>query len=152
MDKEQAHYDKPDSLFNLRDAKALVDAHRAPAQVALAISFAQAGNPDGKITDEAMGLMGYGPLLSTLGVPLRYGRPWTAAEQAAHDPVIVIDTNLAQKLFGKENAVGLSLSLDTGRFRVIGVFAPWKSRTQFIGLTQNRGGPLGRNTAILCAR
>ncbi|MEO8802362.1 MAG: ABC transporter permease [Rudaea sp.] len=146
VDKDRPGYDKSDSLLNLRDAKALVDAHRARTQVALAISYARAGDLDGKITDEALGLIGYGPVLGTLGVPLSFGRTWTAAEQASHDPVVVIDTNLAQKLFGKEDAVGLSLNLDAARFRVIGVFAPWKSRTQFIGLTQNRGGPLGRDT------
>ncbi|WP_240601748.1 ABC transporter permease [Oleiagrimonas sp. MCCC 1A03011] len=144
-DANDAAYDTPQSLLNLRDAKALVDAHHADSQFAQAQSLAQVSTTDGKHSDRVIGLLGYGSLLSTLGVPFRYGRPWTEAEQTAHAPVVVIDATLAEKLFGTSDAVGRSVTMGTGTFRIIGVTAPWKPRMQFLGLTQNAGNLLGQD-------
>lgn len=141
MDAQEqvSKYGQGDSLLKLRDAKALVDAHRAPAQVALVTSYTQVENPDGKQSDNVEGLLAYGPALQELGVPLRYGRPWTPAEQASHAPVAVIDSQLALKLFGIANAVGRSVEMSRHRFRVIGVTAPWKPRTAFVDAASNSG-------------
>ncbi|MGH8146134.1 MAG: ABC transporter permease [Rhodanobacteraceae bacterium] len=131
--KSHSPYDSPDSDLKLRDAKALVDARTATMQVALAHSSPQVGNPDGKQSESVSGLLAYGPVLQEFRVPLRFGRPWTRAEQAAHAPVLVIDGTLAEKLFGTVDAVGHSVEMHKHRFRVIGVTASWKPRTDFIG-------------------
>jgi putative ABC transport system permease protein len=144
IDKDNNDYDKPHSYLNLLDAKALVDAQRARQQVALAQSYTLVGRPDGKQSDQVQGLMAYGPVLGMFGVPLRHGRPWTAEEQAAQVPVVVIDSGLAQKLFGKEDVVGRSVSMGGHSFRVVGVSAPWKPRTQFFDLARNQGNVLGQ--------
>lgn len=141
---DTSSYSAPDSLLKLRDAKALVDAHRAPEQVAVAWSLTRLGTPDGKPSAQVVGLMAYGPVLTTFGIPLRHGRPWTMAEQAAHDPVIVIDTKLAEKLFGKANAVGRSVTFGSRQFRVIAVTAPWKPRVKFLGLVHHNNNPVGQ--------
>jgi putative ABC transport system permease protein len=112
--------------------------------MAVAWSLTQLGTPDGKQSAQAVGLMAYGPVLTTFGVPLRHGRPWTVAEQATHDPVIVIDSQLAEKLFGTENAVGRSITFGSRQFRVIAVTAPWKPRMKFLGLGHHGGDPLGQ--------
>jgi putative ABC transport system permease protein len=143
VDKDNDY--EPDSLVKLRDAEALVDAHRADRQLAVTHSYTMLSNPDGKHSEQTIGLMAYGPVLDMFGVPLRYGRPWTATEQAAHDPVVVIDSDLAVKLFGTENAVGRSVKMGRVRFRVIGVTAPWSPRTQFLDLGKNTSGVLGQN-------
>ncbi|WP_329741135.1 ABC transporter permease [Dyella sp. A6] len=145
LDKDDPHYTKPDSLLKLSDAKALVDAHRAALQVALSQSLTQFGTTDGRKSTQAYGLIAYGPALQTLGVPLRYGRAWTAAEQASGAPVVVIDTHVAHKLFGKDNVVGRSVTLGKRSFRVIGVYAPWKPRLQIFNLGQNAGSSLGQD-------
>lgn len=144
LDKDNNDYAKPASYLNLIDARALVDAQRARRQVALAQSYTLVGRPDGKQSDQVQGLMAYGPLLDMLGVPLRQGRAWTTAEQAAQAPVVVIDTRLAQKLFGKENVVGESVSMGARQFRVIGVSGPWQPQTQFLDLPRNQGNVLGQ--------
>lgn len=143
--KDYTQQDKPDSYLTLADAKALVDAHRARQQVALAQSYQRVGNSDGKSSDQVLGLMAYGPVLDMLGVPMRHGRSWTAAEQAARAPVAVIDADLASKLFGMQDAVGRSVAMGTRSFRVIGVSAPWNPRTQFLDLQRNEGNVLGQN-------
>ncbi|HET8899479.1 MAG TPA: ABC transporter permease [Rhodanobacteraceae bacterium] len=143
VEKDNADYAQPDSYLALRDAKAVVDAHRAPAQVALAQSMTTVGKPDGSVSDQANGFIVYGEPLSILGVPLRQGRPWTAAELAADAPVVVIDSKLAEKLFGTEQALGQSLRMGSKTFRVIGVTAPWKPHTVFLDVRRNQNNPLG---------
>jgi putative ABC transport system permease protein len=144
VDKDNPDYKQPDSLLKLADARALVDAHHAVQQVAVAQSLTPLGDTDGKKSEQAYGLMAYGPALQVFGVPLRYGRPWTEAEQTSNTPVVVIDAYVAQKLFGTENAVGRSVMLGQRSFRVIGVSAEWKPRVQIFNLTQNSGGVLGQ--------
>jgi putative ABC transport system permease protein len=130
--KDKPAYDTPDAALKWRDASALVDARPGTSQVALAQTQQQVGNPDGQQSDVVNGLLAYGPVLRELGVPLRFGRPWTRGEEASRAPVVVIDSHLAQRLFGTENAVGRSVEIEHHRFRVVGVTAPWKPRTQFI--------------------
>jgi putative ABC transport system permease protein len=144
VDKDSPDYKQPDSLLKFSDARALVDAHRATQQVAVAQSLAQFGRPDGKRSAQAYGLMAHGPVLQVFGVPLRYGRPWTEAEQASAVPVVVIDTEVAQKLFGTEDAVGRSVTLGQRSFRVIGVSEPWNSRVQMFDVQQNQGTVMGQ--------
>jgi putative ABC transport system permease protein len=138
-------YRKPQTYLLQADAKALVDAGRARQQVALAQSYIRVSDVDGKEADQVTGLMGYGPLMQMLGVPLRFGRTWTSLEQDAHDPVVVIDANLAQRLFKVENAVGRSVKMGERAFRVIGVSAPWRPRTQFLDLQRNMDSVLGQD-------
>lgn len=149
VDKDNPDYKRPDSLLKFSDAKALVDAHHAIQQVAVAASLTQFGRPDGKRSEQAYGLMAYGPALQTFGVPLRYGRPWTDAEQASAAPVVLIDTEVAQKLFGTENAVGRSVMLGKRSFRVIGVTAPWNPRVRMFDVQQNQGAVLGQKEMFL---
>ncbi|HEX7325009.1 MAG TPA: ABC transporter permease, partial [Rhodanobacteraceae bacterium] len=132
VSKDHPAYTKPDSLLYWRDAKALVDAHKASQQVAVTQALAQVSSPDGKHSSTAFGLMAYGPVLQEFGVPLRFGRPWTRDEEASHAPVAIIDSKLAEKLFGTADAVGRSIEIKQHRFQVIGATAPWKPRTAFL--------------------
>ncbi|GAB3793637.1 ABC transporter permease [Dyella agri] len=145
VDKDNSDYKQPGSWLKLADAKALVDAHRARQQLALAQSYTEIGNPDGKQSDQVNGFMAYGEPLGMLSVPLRYGRPWTMQELATRAPVVVIDSDLAQKLFGAVDVVGRSVLMGGKPFRVIGVSAPWKPHTVFLDLSRNQGNPLGGN-------
>lgn len=145
VDKDNPDYKQPDSWLTLRDAKALVDAHRARQQLALAQSLTMMDSSDGKHSEQVWGFMVYGEPLGMLGVPLRHGRPWTAQELAARAPVVVIGSNVAQKLFGNTDAVGHSVLLGGKPFRVIGVIAPWKPHTVFLDLHRNESNPQGSN-------
>lgn len=131
-------YSSPDALLNWRDAEALVDARRAPA-VALAVSRTQVGTRNEDPSDTVDGLLAYGPVLQELGVPLRYGRPWSIEEEGAHARVAVIGSKLAMKLFGTTDAIGRSVEMNKHLFRVIGVTAPWKPRTHFIDTGPDAG-------------
>lgn len=136
------------SYLKTVDARALVDAHRTRRTAALAQSMATLDNPDGSHSEHATGLIGYGPLSGLLGVPLRYGRPWTPAEEAARTPVVLIDADIARKLFGRENVVGRTVEMDGHAFRVVGVTVPWHPRTQFFDLSRNVGNVLGQDESF----
>lgn len=141
---ERPEYKKADSYLTLRDAKALVDARRASEQAALAQSYQRISDLEGKQSTQVMGLVAYGQALDLLGVPLRHGRAWTRTEEEDHVPVVVIDTTLAQSIFGTDDAVGRGIRIGQSVFRVIGVVADWKPRTKFLDLPQSEGQVLGR--------
>jgi putative ABC transport system permease protein len=121
--------------IKMADAQALVQEHRAVRQAALAGLDADVSTAEGEHVQKAQSLLGttseLGPMF---GVALRYGRNWSAAEDAARAPVAVIDVDLAQKLFGTGNAVGRSIRLDKAVFRVIGISTPFAPQPHFFGL------------------
>lgn len=143
-DPDNPAYKSADSYLRLSDARALVDAPLAGRRAALAQSVAELSNAEDTRHEQASGQLVYGPLLQMFGMAFRQGRPWTAQEQAAQAPVVVIDTALAQSLFGEASALGRSVAFNHHLFRVIGVIAPWKPRINFYDLERNQGSALGQ--------
>jgi predicted permease len=62
---------------------------------------------------------------STLGIPLLFGRSFSAADRPGGPPVAVVNRRLARELFGTENAVG----------RHIMACGPFDAATEVIGVT-----------------
>jgi putative ABC transport system permease protein len=97
--------------------------------------FADETSDDGKHTENSQVMLATSAqFMPMFGVALRYGRNWDATEENARLPVVTIDTDLARKLFGTENAVGRSVKLKKTLFRVIGVFEPFAPQPRFYGL------------------
>ncbi len=127
----QANYRR----IKLADAQALLSAHRAVRQAVVANMAADEISADGKHAQRAQLILATSAdFVPMFGVALRYGRNWTAAEDAAHAPVVLIDTELAQKLFGTVNAVGRRVRLRNTLFQVVGVIAPYAPQPHFYGL------------------
>ena len=123
--------------IKMADAQALLTEHRAVRQAALAGLDADVSTADGQRQQKGQSLLGTtSELLPMFGVALRYGRNWSAAEDAARAPVAVIDVELALKLFGTGNAVGQIIRLDKAMFRVIGVSAVFAPQPHFYGLAR----------------
>lgn len=70
-------------------------------------------------------------------VPFRYGGPWDRNADAKPEAVVVISSQLNERLFGGADSVGRSLRLRDREFRVIGVLAPWRPRVRFYDPTQS---------------
>lgn len=64
-------------------------------------------------------------------VPMAYGKPWTATEDAARARVVVITTELNDKLFGGANSVGKHLRIDDTTFQIVGVMDEWRPSPRF---------------------
>lgn len=72
-------------------------------------------------------------------VPFQYGGPWDKNADAKPEPVIVIDQNTNQKLFGGVNSVGRTVRLEDRNYKVVGVLGPWNPPVRFYDLTQGLG-------------
>lgn len=59
-------------------------------------------------------------------VPFQYGSGWDDAADKTPEPVIVIGSEMNQKLFGGIDSVGRSLRIEDRNFTIIGVLAPWR--------------------------
>ncbi|MEY2169822.1 MULTISPECIES: ABC transporter permease [unclassified Rhodanobacter] len=126
--------DGPDASDNLTwpDAMALLKAHRAVRQAAMAggsllLRPAGAGlrpfNVDGRYATA--------DFFALFGVPFERGSGWSAADDAASAPVVVLADTLARKLFGAANAVGRMVRLGEHDYRVIGVTQDWQPSPMF---------------------
>ncbi|MGC1547871.1 MAG: ABC transporter permease [Rhodanobacter sp.] len=121
--------------IKMPDVKALMASHRATRQAAMADMTADVETIDGKHVQQFQELLATtSDFVPMFGVALRSGRSWSSAEDDAHAPVAVIDTNLAQKLFGNANALGQSIHIKDTVFRVIGVVSPFAPQPHFYGL------------------
>jgi len=78
-------------------------------------------------------------------VPFQYGSGWDDAADKAPESVIVIDSEMNQKLFGGVNSVGRSLKIEDRYFTVIGVLEPWRPTPRHYDPT---GNPFRKPEAI----
>jgi putative ABC transport system permease protein len=68
------------------------------------------------------------------GVPLQYGSAWSSTEDESKARVVVISSQLNNKLFGGKNSVGKTLRLQQADFRIIGVLGDWRPNPHFYDL------------------
>jgi putative ABC transport system permease protein len=64
-------------------------------------------------------------------VPFEYGNGWGAAEDDSKARVVVITSQLNDKLFGGRNSVGQIVRLQEKDFRIVGVLGDWHPNPHF---------------------
>lgn len=64
-------------------------------------------------------------------VPFLYGSGWDSSADGAAEPVVVLGKKLNERLFGGENSVGKSLTMQGIRFQVVGVTDRWEPTPRF---------------------
>ena len=77
---------------------------------------------------------------SMFEVPMRFGSPWSAADEEAARDVVVLSRELSEKLFGPANPVGRTVRMDGGEWQVVGVADTWKPRPRYYRLINGNGG------------
>lgn len=70
-------------------------------------------------------------------VPFRYGSGWSRSADEKPEPVVVISSELNDRLFGGENSVGRKVRIEEREFRVVGVLDQWRPPVLFYDMTQN---------------
>jgi putative ABC transport system permease protein len=121
--------------IKMADAQALLEAHRAVRQTALAGTYADVSADDGGHRQKEQFLLATtSEFVPMFGLALRYGRNWTAAEDRDRARVAVIDVELAEKLFGTGNVVGQRIRLNEALFRVVGVTSVFRPQPHFYDL------------------
>jgi putative ABC transport system permease protein len=129
---------QPEDMMDYHSAVDLWSAHRADRQALLADSQIKVRAPE--MNRPPLMLM----MLSTTSdffpmfdVPFEYGSAWTPQEDASRARVVVISSDLNDKLFGGKNSVGKTLRLRDSDMRIVGVLKPWRPSPQFYDV---RGG------------
>lgn len=145
---------EPPDMLTYTDAMALMRAHVAPRQTALyptgfALTPADAQLRPFKVQGRAV----YADFFAMFDVPFQYGAPWSAADDEGRGDVIVIDSNLDDKLFGGANSVGKTINLDDHDYRIVGVLGRWSPQPRVYDVMNEKFGKvegvfLPFNTAI----
>ena len=81
--------------------------------------------------------MAFSDFFPMFDVPFRFGSGWDRAADAKPEAVVVISSELNDRLFGGANSVGRSVRLVDREFRIVGVLAPWRPRVRFYDMTGN---------------
>ncbi|GAB3440452.1 ABC transporter permease [Massilia solisilvae] len=72
-------------------------------------------------------------------VPFKYGQAWTEAEDKAGADVVVLSTDLAERLFGKTNPVGKQVRMSGYSYQVVGVADHWKPLPRYYHIISGNG-------------
>jgi putative ABC transport system permease protein len=105
-----------------RDAVNLVDAKIGERRVALygiSVPIEPARTDMSAFSEQ--GLANTHDFFAMFEVPFKYGQPWTEAEDKAASDVVVLSTELADRLFGNENPVGKTVRMKGFTYKVVGV-------------------------------
>jgi len=117
------------------DAEELLRQARAPKQ-ALMTGGGGIVEPQGDLKPFSIGAryasFGFFPMFD---VPFLHGQGWSATEDEAKARVVVISRSLAERIFGRANAVGEELRMDGHALRIIGVTADWNPQPRFYDIS-----------------
>ena len=70
-------------------------------------------------------------------VPFQFGDGWDAAADQTEEHVVVLSAEMNQRLFGGEDSVGRTMTMNNELFRVVGVLAEWMPMPKFYDLNNN---------------
>jgi putative ABC transport system permease protein len=128
---------EPNDSLTWPDAMALLHAHRAERQAAMAGGTLL-------LTPQRAGLQPFdingryitSDFFAMFGVSFIDGNGWARADDPAHAHVVVLAESLARKLFGAANPIGQTVDLGNNGsapygFRVVGVIRDWAPRPLF---------------------
>ena len=140
VDASPADFTKSEPLdvLDYRSAVDLWSAHRADRQALIANSQIKVRAPDASLPPLMLNMLSTtSDFFPMFDVPFRYGQSWSAQDDARHSRVVVISSDLNDKLFHGGNSVGRTLRLKDSDARIVGVLAPWRPSPLFYDV---RGG------------
>lgn len=70
-------------------------------------------------------------------VPFQYGSGWDAAADQTEERVVVLSSEMNQRLYGGEDSTGKMLTMNKELYRVVGVLAEWMPIPKFYDLNNN---------------
>ena len=130
---------EPYDVLDYQTATDLWSAHRADRQALLVSSDIKLKAPDSKLPPLMLRMLSTtSDFFPMFAVPFRYGRGWSADDDASRSRVAVISSDLNDKLFGGENSVGRVLRVRDRDVRIIGVLARWRPSPLFYDVKGGR--------------
>ena len=70
-------------------------------------------------------------------VPFKYGSGWDERADEGPEPVVVIDEETNDLLFGGQDSVGKTIRIEDRDFKIVGVLDTWRPSIKFYDVTQN---------------
>lgn len=131
---------EPPDMLDYGTAVALMREHRAHFQSAA--YWVQPTVIPARADEHPFGTSGFAvssELFPMLDVPFRYGGGWSSAEDAARAQVVVIGSELNDKVFGGGDSVGKILNLHGRNYRVTGVMRAWNPQPAYFDVPANGG-------------
>jgi putative ABC transport system permease protein len=133
---------EPHDVLDYSSAMDLWSAHRADRQALIVNSQVKLQAPATRLPPLMLSMLSTtSDFFTMFEVPFRFGRNWSAEDDAAHARVAVISSDLNDRLFGGQNSVGRTLRLKNSDVRIVGVLAPWRPSPLFYDV---RGGRFSR--------
>ena len=86
---------------------------------------------DDDLPFEAGARVAYSDFFAMFNVPFLCGGAWDQSADAAAEPVVVLGKKLNERLFGGEDSVGKTLTMEGTRFQVVGVTDSWEPTPRF---------------------
>jgi putative ABC transport system permease protein len=128
--------DEPPDQLNYRDAMALMESDIPTYKSAMFKAHLTVHpDADGQRPFRSMARLTFGDFFPMFDVPFVYGGGWGKAADEGPDPVVVLDAEINQRLFGGENSVGRTVRIEDRDFTVVGVLARWDPHPKFYDLT-----------------
>lgn len=130
----------PSDNFTWPDAMAMLKAHRADQQAAMAGGRVLVWPVQtGRLPFRVGGRYATAGFFDLFGLRFEQGRGWTMADDEARARVAVLSHGLAMQLFGRTDVVGRTVRLGDARFQVMGVTSEWAPQPQFYADAAGKG-------------
>ena len=129
---DEDHPERAPHQLTFHDAERLVALAGGKRQTAMfESSLIIEPRDDDELPFEAGARVTYADFFPMFDVPFLYGSGWDKAADSAAEPVVVLTKKLNERLFGGEDSVGKSLTMEGTRFRVVGVIDTWEPTPRF---------------------
>jgi putative ABC transport system permease protein len=117
---------EPGLFLSYRDAVALTGARKAMRQTSLYSFRANVTPADERVPPfRVRGRAAHGDFFAMFDAPFRYGGPWSEHDDQERSNVVVLGSAANERLFGGENSIGRTVTLDGRQYRVLGVLGSW---------------------------
>jgi putative ABC transport system permease protein len=129
----------PPTLLTYQDLMRLFDRSKIPVRQAVSFPSVAYIRPEdrGQRPFREPLRMTTADFFPMFGAPFRYGSGWDRAADAKPEAVVVIGSDLNNRLFGGQDSVGRTLRVGDRDFRIVGVLAPWRPKVRYYDLTGN---------------
>lgn len=127
--------DEPGLFLTYRDAVALTAAGKAMRQAAL-YSFSTNVMPAERRVPpfRVRGRATHVDFFAMFDAPFRYGGSWSQRDDQERSNVVVLSSGANERLFGGENSIGRTVTLDGRDYSVLGVLRSWDMQPRLYDL------------------
>lgn len=89
---------------------------------------------------QTTGQLCHADFFAMFDAPFRYGGGWTREADENRERVVVLSSDLNERLFGGADSVGRKVRLNQAEYTVVGVLAPWAPTPRFYDIINNAWG------------